>query len=178
MPSRLKFSAAMPRFARIAVVSMAAMLCWQSVRAADREERRPRAKAEAVEILDAGATDNGEVAALTKYYSSLGFFRARVSRGVHLKSRSFHLVIERGPRYRVRAIKLVGNHRFTDEELSKQLTTTAGNYFDQGKLDADLAALGKLYDRPGEQVQAELQFNDEPGDVETVYMITEAAAPE
>jgi outer membrane protein assembly factor BamA len=156
---------------------MAAMICCQSVGAADREARQPRAKAEAVEILpNAGTTDN--VAALTKYYSSLGFFRARVRRGVDLKSGSFHLVIEQGPRYRVTAIKLVGNHRFTDEELSKQLKTAAGNFVDQEKLNADLAALEKLYDRPGEQVQADLRFNDEPGDVETVYMITEAATPE
>lgn len=179
MPSRLRFSTAMPHFARIAIVSISAMLCCQSIHAADREEWRAHEMAKTAENqADAKATDNGDVEVLTKYYRSQGFFQARVAREVDLKPRSYQLVVNRGPRYRVRTVKLVGNHRFTGEELSKQLKITAGNFFDQGNLDADLAALRKLYDRPGEKILADLRFTEEPGDVEMTYKITEATAPE
>lgn len=179
MPNRLTFGAETRRFVRIALVSMATVLCCQTVRAADRGEQRTRAKAKAAVILsECGVTDNGDVKVLTKYYRSLGFFEAKVGRMVDFESGSFQLAVESGPRYRVKAITLSGNQRFTDADLAKQLKTTAGGFFSQADLDADLATIGKLYDRPGEKVQAELRFGDEPGELETVFKITEVIAPE
>jgi len=162
----------MPGFARIAVVSMAAMLCCQDVSAADREERRERA------TTDAGVTDGGDAENLTNYYRRLGFFCARVGRDVSNNPGSVNLTVDLGPRYRVSDVKLVGNRRYREEMLSQRLRTKSGSFFDQGALNADLAALGKLYDGPGEKVQADFRFGDKPGEVEMVYVITEAACPQ
>ena len=129
--------------------------------------------------LDLAKLDN-DVQTLTDYYRRLGFFHARVSRELqfdeHANWGAVTFVIDEGPRYLVRDVQIVGNRVFRTEDLLAGLELAPGGYFDRLKMNADRATLADAYGAHGyifADVQPDIQFSDQPGELTLVYRINE-----
>ena len=117
---------------------------------------------------------------LTSYYRDLGFFEAEVGLMKYYdesgKYLNLRFVIKEGPRYRVRNINLVGTKYVEPSSLTTALRLKEGEYFDRGKMQADvqgirygLGSLGFIF----ADVQARPTVLDEPGTMDLVYRIAE-----
>lgn len=123
-----------------------------------------------------------DVDRLTAYYRSLGFFRARIGRELEYNADQSKLaltfVIDEGPRYQVRDVSFIGHTKFLTEDLQARTKLKPGEYFDQVKMNADLAALEETYGGYGyilAKIKAEPRFLEEPGKLDLVYSIEEGA---
>jgi outer membrane protein insertion porin family len=143
-----------------------------------------------------------DVDRLTAYYRSLGFFRARIGREVRpfdinehhdpelLASRALReldqfetvqwmvvtFIIDEGPRYKVRNVSVVGNKKFTSEQLLADLKLQNNQYFNQAQMTADVASIQDKYGGEGyvfADVKADPRFLEEPGTLDLVYKINE-----
>jgi outer membrane protein insertion porin family len=120
-----------------------------------------------------------DVDKLTAYYRALGFFQARVSRILEPDEKgwvSIRFVIDEGPRYKLRKLQTLGNEKFSEEALLEGSQLKADEYFDQGKLNADLTMIRDAYGGEGHiycDVQADTRFTEEPGQLDIVYKIEE-----
>ncbi len=119
---------------------------------------------------------------LISYYRNLGFFRARVSREVIMddkwKRPTLTFVIDEGPRYRVREVSFIGNRKFTNEQLRDGMKLKEGEYFLRRNLDQDITRLQDVYGTQGyvfANVQQELRFEEEPGELSVVFSIEEGS---
>ncbi|GAB6187125.1 hypothetical protein JCM17478_26270 [Thermopirellula anaerolimosa] len=130
-------------------------------------------------------TLDGDVQRLTAYYRGLGFFRARVGREIEVRPDPFDsnrewvtvtFVIDEGPRYRIRDIAFFGNEKIPREKLQGVLELKSGDYFDQNKLQLDIAKLQDKYGAIGHvfaDVEVDPRFLEEPGMLDLVYRIDE-----
>ncbi len=123
---------------------------------------------------------DADVQTLTAYYRALGYFRARISRTLDYdetgKWLTLKFVIDEGPRYHVRNVAVEGGTKFATEPLLKYLELKSGEYFNQGESNKDVNTLTDLYGSQGHvfaDVQADLRFLDEPGQLDVVYRIKE-----
>ena len=123
-----------------------------------------------------------DVETLTAYYRSLGFFQAKVGREVevvHEGNRDWtHLtfVISEGPRYTVRNVSFIGNSKFKNEFLERDLKLKGGEHFNQSRMDADLNLIRDIYGGRGfvfADIRADPRFLEEPGQLDLVYNVTE-----
>ena len=123
-----------------------------------------------------------DVETLTAYYRSLGFFQAKVGREVevvHEGSRAWtHLtfVVNEGPRYTIRNVSFVGNSKFKNEFLERDIKLKGGEHFNQSKMDADLNLIRDIYGGRGfvfADIRADPRFLEEPGQLDLVYNVTE-----
>ncbi len=120
-----------------------------------------------------------DVDKLTAYYRSLGFFQARVSRILDPDEKGWvtvRFVIDEGPRYKLRKLQTLGNEKFSEQDLLAGSLLKADEYFDQGKLNADLMMIRDAYGGEGHiycDVQADTRFTEEPGQLDIVYKIEE-----
>lgn len=121
-----------------------------------------------------------DVQALTAYYRSLGYFQARVSRALEYdesgKWLTLKFIIDEGPRYQVRSVALEGVTKFDTQKLLEFLELKAGDYFNQAESNKDLTTLTDLYGSQGHvfaDVQADLRFLEEPGQLDVVYRVKE-----
>lgn len=121
-----------------------------------------------------------DVDKLTAYYRGLGYFRARIGREREYDESgrwvTLTFVIDEGPRYALRNISVIGNTRFPEEALLEKLALKRGEFFDQGKMDRDEGTMRDLYGGFGHifaDIQAELRFLEEPGQLDLVYNIEE-----
>jgi outer membrane protein insertion porin family len=77
------------------------------------------------------------------YYRGLGYFRARIGREIELddsgRRAKLRFVIDEGPRYIVRNVSLVGNKKFATDSLQSDLNSKPGEYFNQAKMNRDVA---------------------------------------
>lgn len=119
---------------------------------------------------------------LTAYYRSLGFFQAQVGRELHWSEDhnwlTLTFVINEGPRYTVRHVSVVGNTKFSTEELTKELKLKPGDYFNQSAMNADVVRMQDIYGAEGyvfADVKADPRFLEEPGQIDLVYNIREGA---
>jgi outer membrane protein assembly factor BamA len=119
---------------------------------------------------------------LISYYRNLGFFRARVSREVIMDSKwkrpQLNFVIDEGPRYKVRAVSYIGNRKFTNEQLGTGMVMKEGAYFLRREMDQDITRLQDVYGTQGyvfANVQQELRFEEEPGELTVVFSIEEGS---
>jgi beta-lactamase regulating signal transducer with metallopeptidase domain len=129
-------------------------------------------------IVDRKKIDE-DVERLTVYYRSLGFFKAHVGSDYEFNekdnSQTVTFVINEGPRYRIRKVRLIGNTLWPESALAKRLKLKAGDHFDQTKMNADVEYLRDLYQDNGFQfanVKADLRFYEQPGDLDLSYQIT------
>lgn len=123
---------------------------------------------------------DADVQTLTAYYRSLGYFRARIGRTIehddtgnwiHLK-----FIIDEGPRYEVRSVSIEGGEKFATQPLLNFLALKQGEFFNQGESTKDVNTLIDLYGSQGHvfaDVQADLRFLEEPGQLDVVYRIKE-----
>jgi len=123
---------------------------------------------------------DADVQALTAYYRSLGYFQARVSRVLEYDDSGKWLylkfIIDEGPRYQVRNVTLEGVTKFDNQKLLQFLELKAGEYFNQAESNKDLNTLTDLYGSQGHvfaDVQADLRFLEEPGQLDVVYRVKE-----
>lgn len=118
---------------------------------------------------------------LEAYYRSLGFFNARVGRSLDYDAEQKWLtvtfVIDEGPRYVVRNVSIVGNTKFAEKDLAKDFKLVSGDFFDQKKMNRDVADLQDKYGGQGyvfAAVEATPTFNDEQqGVLDLVYRLDE-----
>jgi outer membrane protein insertion porin family len=117
---------------------------------------------------------------ITAYYRGLGFFQARVGRELEYSADQRWLtitfVVDEGPRSIIRSIGVVGNTRFSNEELMAKLKLAAGKPFDQGQFKADILRIQDKYGTIGyvkADVKGDLRYLDKPGQVDLVYNIYE-----
>ncbi|HEY2411144.1 MAG TPA: POTRA domain-containing protein [Pirellulaceae bacterium] len=123
---------------------------------------------------------DADVQTLTAYYRALGYFRARVSRTLDYddegKWLALKFIIDEGPRYSVRNVAVEGGSIFATDPLLKFLDLKSGEFYNQGKSNKDVNTLNDLYGSQGHvfaDVQADLRFLEEPGQLDVVYRIKE-----
>jgi outer membrane protein insertion porin family len=123
---------------------------------------------------------DADVQALTAYYRALGYFRARISRTLEYdpsgKWLTLKFIIDEGPRYKVRNVSIEGGTKFATQPLRRFLELKEGEFFNQGESNKDLTTLIDLYGSQGHvfaDVQADLRFLEEPGQLDVAYRIKE-----
>ncbi|MCA9174478.1 MAG: hypothetical protein KDB14_08330 [Planctomycetales bacterium] len=121
-----------------------------------------------------------DVEKLSRYYKALGYFQARIGRELNYTSSGQWLkltfVIDEGPRYKVRDIRVNGVTRFDPREVVQQMELKEGEPFFLAKMNKDLNQLRDLYGANGYayvDVQAEPRFLEEPGALDLVYNVEE-----
>ena len=121
-----------------------------------------------------------DVNRLTAYYRSLGFFQAQVGRELSWNEDhnwlTLTFVINEGPRYKVRNVSVIGNTKFSSDELLADLKLQPGRFFNQEEMNADVAKITDLYGGNGyvfAKVEADPRFLEEPGLLDLVYEIKE-----
>ncbi len=121
-----------------------------------------------------------DVERLTTYYRGLGFFRVRIGRELEFNERegwvTATFVIDEGSRYKIRNVSVVGNTKFTSNELLAELKLKNGDYFNNSKMRGDCSALQDKYGGIGyvlTNVKADLRFLEEAGPCDLVYHIKE-----
>ena len=103
-----------------------------------------------------------DVETLINYYRKLGFFYAKVDR-IFEETRGYSgigqnrawvkvkFIIDEGPQCRIRDIRFVGNHVFTDEELRSVMRLARGNnqFYNQDSLEIDMQTIKEKYGDQG-----------------------------
>ena len=119
---------------------------------------------------------------LLDYYRSLGFFKAHVGRNYEYNEEenrvTLYFNIIEGPRYKVRSIAFIGNSVYGEPALSYNLKLKTGNYFDRNKMNTDIGVAKDLYGSNGyvfTDVVADLQFFEEPGELDLIYKVNEGS---
>ena len=90
---------------------------------------------------------------LVSYYHALGYWDIRVGREVKFDAAqgwaAVTFVIDEGVRFTMRNMTIVGNRKFTTEEISQALKMKEGDFFQQTTLQQDVQALKDLYGSKG-----------------------------
>jgi outer membrane protein insertion porin family len=117
---------------------------------------------------------------LTAYYRFLGFFQVKVGREMEFNDENDRLtvtfVINEGPRYKVRKVAVLGNTKFSAEELTKKLKLAPNKFFSQQEMNEDVALMRAMYRSAGHvfaDVEADLRLAEETGVFDLVYTIKE-----
>jgi outer membrane protein insertion porin family len=121
-----------------------------------------------------------DVQKLTAYYRNLGYFKARVGRELEFddsgKWLTIKFIIDEGPRYVVRNVSVEGNQKFASQPMLDFLKLKSGEHFNQSSMNRDLNTIVDLYGSQGHvfaDVQPDLRFLEEPGQLDLVYRIQE-----
>jgi outer membrane protein insertion porin family len=121
-----------------------------------------------------------DVERLTAYYRGLGYFRATVGRELEYDGSgqwvTVNYVINEGPRFEVRNVSVVGNEKFTEEQITEQFDLKAGEFFNLDKMQRDENVLRDLYGSQGHifaDIKATPVFQEEPGQLDLVYRVDE-----
>lgn len=121
-----------------------------------------------------------DVQRLTAYYRGLGFFMARIGRELEFNEKgnwvTVTYVIDEGPRYKIRNVSVIGNTKYTSDELLADLRLKNAEYFNQSKMLADVTTLQDKYGGIGyvfADVKADPRFLEEPGQLDLIYNIKE-----
>ena len=123
---------------------------------------------------------DADVDQLTAYYRSFGYFQAKVSRKIDFNEKgnwaNLTFVIDEGKRYRIRNVKFLGNTKFEPVAMAAAAKLTAGQPFEQSKVQRDALWLQELYGSHGyvfADIRPEPVFLEEPGDLDLLYHIDE-----
>lgn len=116
-----------------------------------------------------------------EYYRSLGFFRAEVGSPIveFNDDRTWarvRFVVNEGPRYRIREVRIFGNRVLETQDLFSALELKPGKYFSQAEMEADVKTLQEKYGSIGyvfADIRSEPRFLEEPGLLDLVYTIDE-----
>ena len=121
-----------------------------------------------------------DVQKLTAYYRNLGYFKARVGRELEFdesgKWLTIKFIIDEGPRYVVRNVSMEGNTKFASQPVLDFLKLQSGQHFNQSSMTRDVTTIVDLYGSQGHvfaDVQPDLRFLEEPGQLDLVYRIQE-----
>jgi outer membrane protein insertion porin family len=121
-----------------------------------------------------------DVQKLTAYYRSLGYFSARIGRELvfddSAKWLTIKFIIDEGPRYTVRNVVIDGVTKFRPEPLLGFLKLKRGQKYNQEDMNRDVNLLVDLYGSQGyvfADIQPDLRFHLEPGELDLVYHVKE-----
>lgn len=121
-----------------------------------------------------------DIEKLTAYYRGLGFFRARIGREVKFNEKenwaTLCFIIDEGPRYKIRNVSIVGNRKYSNDELLADLKLQSQDFFNQDRLTADTRSIQDKYGSVGyvfTDIKPEPRFLEEPGQLDLIYNITE-----
>jgi outer membrane protein insertion porin family len=134
-------------------------------------------------LLDREQVDR-DVDLLNAYYMSLGYFSAKIGREIVADTDramvDIKFVINEGPRYRIRNVRLEGVSQYPVGELMDQLklkpTEKDQPFFNGDAMSEDVMTLRDAYGSVGHifaDVQAQPHFLAEPGMIDIVYKIDE-----
>lgn len=123
-----------------------------------------------------------DVDRLTAYYRNLGYFNAKVGPEL-IEGRSgdwltLRFVINEGKQYTIRNVSVVGNRKYTSDELSTLLGLKSGDTFHAGKMSRDINTLKDLYGGQGHyfaKIQADPRFLEDSPQLDLIYDIDEGA---
>ncbi len=117
---------------------------------------------------------------LVSYYRGLGYFQATVSREPEYDESNqwltLRFVIDEGPRYKIRNVSIVGNHKYDSQQLIEYLQLKQGDFFNLDKMQRDENSLRDLYGGVGyifSDIKASPRFLEEPGELDLVYQVKE-----
>ncbi len=118
---------------------------------------------------------------LTDYYRGLGYFRARVgSPMLEFNEKenwvTITYVIDEGPRYKVRSVSVIGNKKYSNDELMADLKLKSNDYYNQSKVLADKTKIQDKYGCVGyvfADVQPESRLLEDVDQLDLVYSIKE-----
>ena len=123
---------------------------------------------------------DADVDQLTAYYRSFGYFQAKVSRKIDYNEKgnwaTLTFVVDEGLRYKIRNVKFLGNTKFEPEAMAAAAKLTAGESFEQTKVQRDALWLQELYGSHGyvfADIRPEPVFLEEPGELDLLYHIEE-----
>lgn len=121
-----------------------------------------------------------DVAKLTSYYRDYGFFKARIGREIEFDDEgrwaTLTFVIDEGPRYKVRDIKIEGAEIFRTGPMVEAMKMKSNEYFRRGDMERDTDLLKDAYGSQGHvfaDIVAEQRFTDEPGQIDMIYRVQE-----
>ncbi len=123
---------------------------------------------------------DADVQNIERYYRAFGFFQAKVSRILEYNDEGTWLtikfVINEGPRYVVRNIRVMGNGVYDSDAILPNLQLQEGAFFDQANMNRDREWVKELYGSQGyvyANIRAEMRFLEEPGELDLIYNIEE-----
>jgi len=94
-----------------------------------------------------------DVERLTAYYRGLGFFDARIGREIEYNEKmnwaTITFVIDEGTRFKIRNVSVIGNTKYSNEQLLADLKIQSGDYFNQSKVSADQNVIQDKYGSVG-----------------------------
>ena len=116
---------------------------------------------------------------LTAYYRSLGYFHARI--GVEPndddgKWVSVTFIIDEGPRFKIRDVSVLGNSKFTGDELLADVKLKKGDFFNQAQLTWDVRVMTDKYGGVGyafANINPDPRFLEEEGQLDLIYKVKE-----
>ena len=118
--------------------------------------------------------------ALTAYYRGLGFFHARIGPHIDFNEKenwaTVTFVIDEGPRYKVRNVSVIGNSKYTNDELMAELKLKKANTSTSAKMTDDVSSLQDKYGSIGyvfADIKADPRFLEEANQLDLVYNIKE-----
>ena len=122
-----------------------------------------------------------DVEKLTAYYRGLGYFRARIGTPILEYNDKENwvtvtFVIDEGPRYLVRNISVLGNKKYSNDELMGELKLKSNEYYNQAKVALDQSALKDKYGSVGyvfAVVDPESRLDENTNQLDLVYSIKE-----
>jgi outer membrane protein insertion porin family len=137
-------------------------------------------------ILSPGTFDEEQLArdvvAVRNYYIDQGFRDVKVDRELEFTpdkaNLTVHIVVEEGPRYKVRSVSLVGAKRFAPSLLEKQMDLKPGAAYTADAVRHDAEMVRETYGEVGYvdvSVRPTVDFTDEPATVDVTLKIEEGA---
>ena len=122
-----------------------------------------------------------DVAAVRKYYKTLGFFDAKITPTIESSKDHRWLyvryTVEEGRHYRIRHLNLTGNTRFKTDELLGAMKTHEGEFYNASAISQDVESVKKKYGQTSylsmtaEVVQQ--RSPERPGEIDLVLRINE-----
>jgi outer membrane protein insertion porin family len=85
-------------------------------------------------------------------------------------------VIHEGERYKIRSVSIEGNKKLDTARITKEAQLKVGEFFDQGKMNKDVAAMLNEYGGEGyvfADVKPDPRFAEEPGSLDLIYNVSE-----
>jgi len=123
-----------------------------------------------------------DVVAVRNYYIAQGFCDVKVDRELEFTpdkaNLTVHVVVEEGPRYKVRSVSLVGAKRFAPSLLEKQMDLKPGAAYTTDAVRHDVEMVGETYGEVGYvdvSVRPTFDFTDEPAMVDVTLKIEEGS---
>lgn len=135
-------------------------------------------------ILNAGAYDEEQLARdvdkVRNYYVEQGFLDVRVGRTPEFSpdqtNLTIRLIIDEGPRYKVRSVALEGVQRFSRALLEKQMELAPGRPYTAETVRKDVQLIRETYGEVGYInvfIRPVIDFTEEPAQVDVAFKVEE-----